>query len=50
METRGLKVTINKSKLMVLGRERAVRPQREGTYVGFAAKEFEQTQYMVSML
>ena len=28
METRGLKVNINKTKLMVMGREPAVRPQR----------------------
>ena len=28
METRGLKVSINKTKLMVMGREPAVRPQR----------------------
>ena len=29
METRGLKVNINKTKLMVMGREPTVRPQRE---------------------
>ena len=28
METRGLKVSINKTKLMVMGRQPAVRPQR----------------------
>ena len=28
METRGLKVNINKMKLMLMGREPAVRPQR----------------------
>ena len=28
METRGLKVNINKNKLMVMGREPAVRPLR----------------------
>ena len=45
METRGFKVNINKTKLMVMGREPAVRPQkgRFCTHVGFAAKERGQT-------
>ena len=48
MEIRGLKVLeINKTKLTVMGREPAVRPQRGRYHVGFATKELEQTQYGV---
>ena len=42
METNGLNENINKTKLMVMGREPAVRIKRGGTHVGFAAKELEQ--------
>ena len=38
METRGLKVNINKTKLMVMGREPAVRPQRERYPCGVCSK------------
>ena len=49
METRGLKVNLKTAKLMFMGREPAVRPQR-CTHVGFAAKELEQTQYGVNVV
>ena len=45
METRGLKVNINKTKLMVMGRNLLLGHKGKGTHVGFAAKELEQTQY-----
>ena len=38
METRGLKVNINKTKLMVMGREAAVRPQRRRYPCGVCGK------------
>ena len=38
METRGLKVNINKTKLMVMGREPAVRPQRGRYTCGVCSK------------
>ena len=51
METRGLKVNINKTKLMVMGSDPAARPQR-GRYqkAVFAAKESEQTQHGVNVV
>ena len=39
-----------KTKLMVMGREPAVRPQRGRYHVGFAAKKLEQTQYGVNVV
>ena len=52
METRGLKVNINKTRLMVMAsyKEPGVRSQREGTLMGFAVKELEQTQYGVNVV
>ena len=38
METRGLKVNINKTKFMVMSREPAVRPQREKYPCGICSK------------
>ena len=38
METRGLNVNINKIKLMVMGREPAVRPQRGRYPCGVCSK------------
>ena len=49
MENRGLKVNANRTKLMVMGREPAVRPQRK-VLVRFVAKELEQTQYGVNVV
>ena len=37
-ETKGLKVNINKTKLMVIGREPAVRPQRGSYPCGICGK------------
>ena len=37
---RGLKVNINKTKLMVMGKEPAVRPQRESTHVGLRQRSW----------
>ena len=41
METRGLKVNINKAKLMVMGREPAVRPERGRHSCGVCGKGAE---------
>ena len=51
MKTGGLRVNINKTKLNVMGREPAIRPQR-GRYphVGFVANELEQTHYNVNVV
>ena len=49
MENRGLKVNANRTKLMVMGREPAVRPQRK-VLVRFVAKELEETQYVVNVV
>ena len=50
IETRRLKVNINKTKLIVMGREPAVTPQRGRYPWGFAAKEMEQTQHGVKVV
>ena len=51
-ETRRLKVNINKTKLIVIARESAVRPQR-GRYACRACSKgvaLEQTQYAVNVV
>ena len=35
---------------MLMGREPAHRPQKEGTHVAFAIKELEQTQYGIKVV
>ena len=50
METRGLKVNMNKTNLMVMGREPVLGHNGEDIHVWFAAKELEQTQYGVNFV
>ena len=50
METRGLKVNINKTMLMVMGREPAVRPQRGRYPCGVCGKRSWSKLNLVSIL
>ena len=43
METRGLKVNINKTKLLMMVENLLLGHKGEGTHVGFAAKKLDQT-------